>query len=256
MECAAWVGDRFLVSGLNEDIYESQDGQTWTVALNHSNGFSESIAPSLERAFVVGGSNFIMEYDYELNAFLDANTPLDGSNALMDVAVNGGNVVVVGFNHTVIGKNFILPNSTPNHTVDLNSTVSLEMIWVEPGTFTMGSPETEVGRNNTAGRETEHEVTLTNGFYLGKYEVTQAQYEAVMTGNDEGLSATPSYFNGYPNRPVEKVSWDDIQVFLTRLNAQESGNIPAGWAYVLPTEAQWSMPAGPARPRHIRGEIP
>ena len=41
------------------------------------------------------------------------------------------------------------------------------------------------------------------------------------------------------NRPVEKVSWDDIQVFLTRLNAQEAGNIPAGWAYVLPTEAQW-----------------
>ena len=44
---------------------------------------------------------------------------------------------------------------------------------------------------------------------------------------------------GNPNRPVEKVSWDDVQVFLTSLNAQESGNIPAGWEYVLPTEAQW-----------------
>ena len=88
--------------------------------------------------------------------------------------------------------------SRENHTVELNSTVSLEMIWVEPGTFMMGSPETEAGRSND---ETQHEVTLTKGFYLGKYEVTQAQYEAVMTGNDEGLSATPSYFNGYPEPP-------------------------------------------------------
>ena len=77
------------------------------------------------------------------------------------------------------------------------------------------------------------------GFYLGKYEVTQAQYEAVMTGNSDGLSATPSQYGGNADRPVEQVSWDDIQKFLTRLNAQEAGNIPAGWAYVLPTEAQW-----------------
>jgi formylglycine-generating enzyme required for sulfatase activity len=63
------------------------------------------------------------------------------------------------------------------------------MIWVEPGSFTMGSPTTEAGRQTN---ETQHEVTLTKGFYLGKYEVTQAQYEAVMTGNSDGLSATPS----------------------------------------------------------------
>ena len=122
------------------------------------------------------------------------------------------------------------------HTVDLNSTVDLEMIWVEPGTFMMGSPTTEADRYPN---ENQHEVTLTKGFYLGKYEVTQAQYEAVMTGNTDSLSATPSQYGGNPDRPVEKVSWDDIQKFLTRLNAQEAGNIPAGWAYVLPTEAQW-----------------
>jgi formylglycine-generating enzyme required for sulfatase activity len=126
--------------------------------------------------------------------------------------------------------------STPNHIPDLNSTVSMDMIWVEPGTFTMGSPITEAGRNSD---ETEHNVTLTKGFYLGKYEVTQAQYEAVMSGNTDGLSATPSSFSGYPNRPVEKVCWDDVQVFLSRLNNQQSANIPAGWAYVLPTESQW-----------------
>jgi sulfatase modifying factor 1 len=129
-----------------------------------------------------------------------------------------------------------------SYATELTSSVSLEMIWVEPGTFTMGSPESETGRSTN---ETQHEVTLTKGFYLGKYEVTQAQYEAVMTGNTETdsngnvISATPSNWPNNPNRPVEMVSYDDIQKFLTRLNAQEAGNIPAGWAYVLPTEAQW-----------------
>jgi formylglycine-generating enzyme required for sulfatase activity len=122
------------------------------------------------------------------------------------------------------------------HNADLNASVQLQMLWVEPGTFTMGSPTTETGRSTN---ETEHNVTLTKGFYLGKYEVTQAQYEAVMTGNTDSLSATPSQYPNNPNRPVEKVSWADAQIFLTRLNAQQSGNIPAGWAYVLPTESQW-----------------
>jgi formylglycine-generating enzyme len=128
--------------------------------------------------------------------------------------------------------------SQPNHFVDLNSTVNLEMIWVEPGTFTMGSPTTEAGRRTD---ETEHNVTLTKGFYLGKYEVTQAQYEAVMTGNANSLNPAPSNWPNNPNRPVEKVSWDDAQIFLTRLNAAEqaAGRLPAGWSYVLPAEAEW-----------------
>jgi formylglycine-generating enzyme required for sulfatase activity len=62
-----------------------------------------------------------------------------------------------------------------------------------------------------------------------------------MTGNGNGLSATPSNWPGNPNRPVEQVSWDDIQIFLTRLNAAEqtAGRLPTGWSYVLPTESQW-----------------
>ena len=55
---------------------------------------------------------------------------------------------------------------------------NMEMLWVDPGTFTMGSPVTETGRSSD---ETEHNVTLTRGFFLGKYEVTQAEYQAVMT---------------------------------------------------------------------------
>jgi formylglycine-generating enzyme required for sulfatase activity len=123
-----------------------------------------------------------------------------------------------------------------NRSVDLNATVAMDMIWCPPGTFTMGSPLDEVGRNTN---ETEHNVSLTTGFYLGKYELTQVQYEAVMTGVTGDRNATPSHFHGYSNRPVEKVSWDDAQVFLTRLNEQQAGNLPAGWSYVLPTESQW-----------------
>ena len=127
---------------------------------------------------------------------------------------------------------------SPNHFVELNSTVDLEMIHVETGTFRMGSPLTEAGRGTD---ETEHNVSLTKEFYLGKYEVTQAQYEAVMTGNSNGLNPNPSNWPNNPNRPVEKVSWDDIEIFLTRLNDAEyqAGRLPPGWSYTLPTEAQW-----------------
>ena len=87
------------------------------------------------------------------------------------------------------------------------------MRWVEPGTFTMGSP---VGESARSDDETQHEATISKGFYLSVYEVTQAQYQAVMEGNTDGLSATPSQAVG-ANRPVEMVSWSDIQIFINRL---------------------------------------
>ena len=126
-------------------------------------------------------------------------------------------------------------DGTPSaHTV---ASISMEMIFCPPGTFTMGSPTSETGRGTD---ETQHQVTLTNGFYLGKYEVTQAQYQTVMNGNSEGLNADPSQFKG-SNRPVERASWEDAQIFLTRLNSieQSAGRLPNGWKYVLPTEAEW-----------------
>ena len=125
-------------------------------------------------------------------------------------------------------------DGTPSPTV---ASIGMEMIFCPPGTFMMGSPTTESGRG---GDETQHQVTLTNGFYLGKYEVTQAQYQTVMNGNPEGLNADPSHFKG-SNRPVEKVSWLDAQIFLSRINEieQSAGRLPNGWKYALPTEAEW-----------------
>ena len=154
-------------------------------------------------------------------------------------ALHNGNytlVVTNDFGSVTTQATSLQVDATPtSHTV---ASINMDMIFCPPGTFTMGSPTNEAGRN---GAETQHQVTLTNGFYLGKYEVTQGQYETVMTGNPEGLNAKPSAWPNNDNRPVEKVSWNDAQVFLTRLNATEqaAGRLPTGWSYVLPTESQW-----------------
>jgi len=120
--------------------------------------------------------------------------------------------------------------SSKNIVVPLAEDVNLRMIWIKPGTFDMGSPRTEPGRDDD---ETQHEVTLTKGYWLGKYEVTQAQYEAVMGSN-------PSEFIG-ADLPVEKVSWNDATNFCARLTEIEraAGRLPEGYEYTLPTEAQW-----------------
>ncbi len=96
--------------------------------------------------------------------------------------------------------------------------------WIEPGTFLMGSPESEPGRGDN---EVQHQVTLTHGFWLADTTVTQALWQAVMGNN-------PSHFSDNPNNPVERVSWHDVQDFLKQLNVL----IPSLYAK-LPTEAQW-----------------
>ena len=115
-------------------------------------------------------------------------------------------------------------------TIPLTDDVSLDMIWIEPGTFTMGSPENELDRDYD---EAQHQVTLTKEYWLGKYEVTQAQYEAVMGTN-------PSKFKG-ANLPVEMISWFDAKEFCATLTKIEraAGRLPEGYEYTLPTEAQW-----------------
>ena len=110
------------------------------------------------------------------------------------------------------------------------SDLGLEMLWVKHGAFMMGSPKSEAKRDED---EIQHQVTLTKGFYLGKYEVTQAEWERVMGNN-------PSRFKG-ADRPVENVSWSDAVEFCKKLTEMEkkAGRVPQGMSYQLPTEAQW-----------------
>jgi sulfatase modifying factor 1 len=147
--------------------------------------------------------------------------------------------------------------------------VAMPMIWVKPGTFQMGSPAGQVikekmasglgyafvpprlkedggffskstyvekaigGENGRDADETLHTVTLTEGYWLGKHEVTQAEWERVMGSN-------PSEYKG-ADRPVETVSWTEVTSFCAKLTASEraAGRLPAGMTYQLPTEAQW-----------------
>ena len=109
--------------------------------------------------------------------------------------------------------------------------LGMEFAWVPAGIFKMGSPEGEEGRDTD---EVQHEVRIRQGFWMGKYEVTQGEWEAVMGGN-------PSYFESCGARcPVESVSWDDVQEFIRRLNRWESRG---GYRYRLPTEAEWEYAA-------------
>jgi len=114
-------------------------------------------------------------------------------------------------------------HSTPNsssRSTPRQSASNIEMVFVQGGTFMMGSPD-GVGSND---EHSQHQVSV-QSFYMGKYEVTQAQYQAVMGTN-------PSYFKG-DIMPVERVSWNDAMEFCRRLSRM------TGREYRLPSEAEW-----------------
>ena len=138
-----------------------------------------------------------------------------------------------------------------NSTIEPGGGVALDLVWIEPGTFTMGSPASEVGRDGDEGPQTQ--VRLTKGFWLGKFEVTQAQWQELMGNN-------PSDFqNAGRDAPVEMVSWDQSMAFCRKLTEQEqrAGRLPTGYRYTLPTEAQWEYAAraGTASPYGVTGNL-
>lgn len=112
-------------------------------------------------------------------------------------------------------------------TIPVKDSISIEMVKVEAGTFMMGA--TPEMKNPESDEKPAHQVSLTKDYYLGKYEVTQALWQAV-TGNN------PSRFKN-ENLPVERVSWDDCIAFIAKLNAM------TGRKFRLPTEAEWEYAA-------------
>ncbi len=109
-------------------------------------------------------------------------------------------------------------------TLQLGGGVKLEMVLIPAGQFMMGSPDLD--KDAPADEKPQHRVRITKPFYLGKYLVTQEQWQAVM-GNPRGSIKGPK-------NPVESVSWDECQEFLQQLDKQ-----PGGGKFHLPTEAQW-----------------
>ena len=114
-------------------------------------------------------------------------------------------------------------------TYQLPGGAELKMVWIEPGSFMMGSPESETGRDNDEGPQ--HEVTISRGFLLGQYEITQSQWEAVMETNPWEKK---SLVQSNPDHPAVHISWEDVQKFIVRLNKTEGSQV-----FRLPTEAEW-----------------
>ncbi len=160
-------------------------------------------------------------------------------------AYRGGNIIESGEN---IGIRLVLVNDETNEekaekderdrviakeknlniNVDIIRNIMNNMVKCPAGSFMMGSLENELGRSND---EILHKVTISKPFYISKYEVTQEEYEAVM-------GEKPSDWND-KKKPVTFICWYDAKVFCIILNKYFKGNLPLGYKFDLPTEAQW-----------------
>ena len=163
------------------------------------------------------------------------NVALFGLFAAALVASHGSNILVPAINSFFVWLSRQNPTPTPPSprplppplpppfTEKLPNGVTLEMVSLPAGQFLMGSPDSDPDARDN--EKPPHQVQV-NGFAIGKYPVTQAQYEAVMGTN-------PSRFQNNPQNPVEKVSWNDAQAFCRKLSQI------TGKTYRLPTEAEW-----------------
>src|ERR1017187_405109 len=125
-------------------------------------------------------------------------------------------------------------------SMKFTNSIGMKFVWIPSGSFMMGSPKEEEGRDNQRADETQHQVSLTKGFYIGIHLVTQEQWHAVMGNN-------PSVCKGERNLPVDSISWNDCQQFIKRLREQDKK------PYRLPSEAEWEYGcrAGTKTPFHF-----
>ena len=117
----------------------------------------------------------------------------------------------------------------PEVTVDLPGGAAMDFVWIEPGTFTMGSPESEEGRRDNEGPQ--HEVTIGHGYYLAKHEITQGQWRSV-TGTTPWSGRNAAQEGA--TIPALYITWDDVQAMVSLLN-EDARQL----RYRLPTEAEW-----------------
>ena len=165
--------------------------------------------------------------DIRLNDSRNSLIPIDNASSFLLVFVAtarwSGDEVDTSFTLTKADALGTGPDPPKNFT----NTLGMKFAWIPPGNFLMGSPNAEAGRE---ANETQHQVTLTKGFYMGVYSVTQEEWQGVMGKN-------PSSYKGEKNLPVDTVSWVDSQEFIKKLGDKDKK------AYRLPTEAEWEFAA-------------
>mgnify|MGYP004655512091 CR=1 FL=1 len=189
-----------------------------------SNGVAQTTLPVGQHSFVVFCDGYESE---EGTVKLKASAPSNLQITLTKEAMATQQSTV---NQPTVVQQPVAQTPVTNRddiTIPVKDDISIDMVRVEAGMFTMGAtPEMEEPFDR---EKPTHQVTLTNDYYIGKYEVTQALWQAVMGKN-------PSCFKG-DNLPVEQVSWNDCQEFISKLNSI------TGKVFRLPTEAEWEYAA-------------
>ncbi len=156
----------------------------------------------------------------------------------------------------IVSHESFFPETGSDFALRLSDDVNLEMAWIAPGAFLMGSPAGEAKRDND---ETPHRVTLTRGYWLGRYEVTQREWQSIMGSSvkqqrDKADTERPMRGEG-DKHPIYYVNWEEAMDFCRKLTQREraAGRLSAIFEYTLPTEAQWEYAcrAGTTTPFHF-----
>ena len=228
----------YVLTLLSNNLQQTQQSQTLTIKymptnatvlvdnkmVKGTNGVARTTLPVGQHSYIV----FCDGYDSEEGTVkLKASTPSNLQITLSKEAVATQQNIV---SQPAVAQQPVVQApiaNSDNITIPVKDGISIDMVRVEAGTFTMGA--TAEMKDPLDEEKPTHRVTLTNDYYIGKYEVTQALWKAVMGNN-------PSEYKG-DNLPVEKVSWNDCQEFLSKLNRI------TGKTFRLPTEAEWEYAA-------------
>ena len=229
----------YVLTLLSNNLQQAQQSQTLTIKymptnatvlvdnkmVKGTNGVAQTTLPVGQHSFVVACDGYESE---EGMVKLKASAPSNLQITLTKEAMATQQSIV---SQPIVAQQPM--EQTPvtnvdNISIPVKDGISIDMVRVEAGTFTMGATAEMEDLWNDEEKPT-HRVTLTNDYYIGKYEVTQALWKAVMGNN-------PSNFKG-DNLPVERVNWKDCQKFLSKLNRI------TGKTFRLPTEAEWEYAA-------------
>ena len=227
----------YVLTLLSNNLQQAQQSQTLTIKymptnatvlvdnkmVKGTNGVARTTLPVGQHSYIVACDGYESE---EGTVKLKASAP---SNLQITLTKEATAIQSPVAQPTVAQQPVVQPPiaNSDNITIPVKDGISIDMVRVEAGTFTMGA--TAEMKEPWNDEKPTHRVTLTNDYYIGKYEVTQALWKAVM-GNNR------SYFEG-DNLPVERVSWNDCQEFISKLNRI------TGKTFRLPTEAEWEYAA-------------